>query len=243
MDLREFSILKTFIKALRFRGDFMELDFNFIIRSLPDFFQATAITIKLAIISIILSILIGVIIEVTRYFNIKWVNVISKGYIEFSRNTPLLIQVFFLYYGLTKLGVKLSGFACGVIGLSFLGGAYMAESFRGGIDAVAKSQIESGQALGLSKTQILRYIVMPMSFSISIPSIVANCIFLVKETSIIGSIAVAELMFVTKDVIGMYYKTNEALILVVVFYLMILLPISIISRILERRLRHGEFGQ
>lgn len=178
-----------------------------------------------------------------RYFNIKWVNVISKGYIEFSRNTPLLIQVFFLYYGLTKLGVKLSGFACGVIGLSFLGGAYMAESFRGGIDAVAKSQIESGQALGLSKTQILRYIVMPMSFSISIPSIVANCIFLVKETSIIGSIAVAELMFVTKDVIGMYYKTNEALILVVVFYLMILLPISIISRILERRLRHGEFGQ
>ena len=78
MDLREFSILKTFIKALRFRGDFMELDFNFIIRSLPDFFQATAITIKLAIISIILSILIGVIIELARYFNIKWVNVISK---------------------------------------------------------------------------------------------------------------------------------------------------------------------
>lgn len=221
----------------------MELDFNFIISSLPHFLKATVVTIELAIISIILSILIGLIIEVARYFNIKWVNIVSKGYIEFSRNTPLLIQVFFLYYGLTKLGIKLSGFACGVIGLSFLGGAYMAESFRGGIDAVAKSQIESGQALGLSKKQILRYIVIPMSFSISIPSIVANCIFLVKETSIIGSIAVAELMFVTKDVIGMYYKTNEALILVVAFYLIILLPISIISRVLERRLRHGEFGQ
>lgn len=221
----------------------MELDFNFIISSLPHFFKATVVTIELAIISIILSILIGLIIEVARYFNIKWVNIVSKGYIEFSRNTPLLIQVFFLYYGLTKLGIKLSGFACGVIGLSFLGGAYMAEAFRGGIDAVAKSQIESGQALGLSKKQILRYIVIPMSFSISIPSIVANCIFLVKETSIIGSIAVAELMFVTKDVIGMYYKTNEALILVVAFYLIILLPISIISRVLERRLRHGEFGQ
>lgn len=221
----------------------MELDFNFIISSLPHFLKATVVTIELTIISIILSILIGLIIEVARYFNIKWVNIVSKGYIEFSRNTPLLIQVFFLYYGLTKLGIKLSGFACGVIGLSFLGGAYMAESFRGGIDAVAKSQIESGQALGLSKKQILRYIVIPMSFSISIPSIVANCIFLVKETSIIGSIAVAELMFVTKDVIGMYYKTNEALILVVAFYLIILLPISIISRVLERRLRHGEFGQ
>ncbi|WP_195430157.1 amino acid ABC transporter permease [Clostridium sp. D46t1_190503_E9] len=221
----------------------MELDFNFIISSLPHFFQATIVTIKLAIISIILSILIGLIIEVARYFNIKLLNIISKVYIEFSRNTPLLIQVFFLYYGLTKIGVTLSGFTCGVIGLSFLGGAYMAESFRGGIDAVAKAQIESGQALGLRKTQILTYIVMPMSFSISIPSIVANCIFLVKETSIIGSIAVAELMFVTKDVIGMYYKTNEALILVVIFYLIILLPISIISRILERRLRYGEFGR
>ncbi|WP_195262833.1 amino acid ABC transporter permease [Clostridium sp. 1001275B_160808_H3] len=221
----------------------MELDFNFIISSLPHFFQATIVTIKLAIISIILSILIGLIIEVARYFNIKLLNIISKGYIEFSRNTPLLIQVFFLYYGLTKIGVTLSGFTCGVIGLSFLGGAYMAESFRGGIDAVAKAQIESGQALGLRKTQILTYIVMPMSVSISIPSIVANCIFLVKETSIIGSIAVAELMFVTKDVIGMYYKTNEALILVVIFYLIILLPISIISRILERRLRYGEFGR
>ncbi|MDI9218502.1 amino acid ABC transporter permease [Clostridium tertium] len=221
----------------------MELDFNFIISSLPHFFQATIVTIKLAIISIILSILIGLIIEAARYFNIKLLNIISKGYIEFSRNTPLLIQVFFLYYGLTKIGVTLSGFTCGVIGLSFLGGAYMAESFRGGIDAVAKAQIESGQALGLRKTQILTYIVMPMSVSISIPSIVANCIFLVKETSIIGSIAVAELMFITKDVIGMYYKTNEALILVVIFYLIILLPISIISRILERRLRYGEFGR
>lgn len=118
----------------------------------------------------------------------------------------------------------------------------MAESFRGGVQAVAKSQIESGEALGLSKKQILTSIILPISFSISMPSIVANAIFLVKETSIIASIAVAELMFVTKDVIGMYYKTSEALILVVVFYLIILLPISIFSRFLERRLRYGEFG-
>ncbi|GAA0083965.1 amino acid ABC transporter permease [Clostridium sp. CTA-7] len=221
----------------------MELDLNFIISSLPNFLEAAFITFELAIISIILSILIGLLIEVARYFNLKFINVVSKIYIEFSRNTPLLIQVFFLYYGLTKFGIKISGFTCGVVGLSFLGGAYMAESFRGGVDAVSKAQIESGQAIGLSKKQILRHIIFPISFSVSIPSIAANCIFLIKETSIIGSIAVAELMFVTKDVIGMYYKTNEALLLVVIFYLIILLPISIISRVLERRLRYGEFGQ
>lgn len=221
----------------------MDIDFNFIREIIPTFMQGTIMTVKLAVVSIILSIIIGLLIETARYFNLKILTIISKVYIEFSRNTPLLIQVFFLYYGLTKFGIKLSGFACGVIGLSFLGGAYMAESFRGGAQAVAKSQIESGEALGLSKKQILTSIILPISFSISIPSIVANAIFLVKETSIIASIAVAELMFVTKDVIGMYYKTSEALILVVVFYLIILLPISIFSRFLERRLRYGEFGQ
>lgn len=221
----------------------MEMDFDFIMEIIPTFVQGTIMTLKLSVISIILSIIVGLLIEAARYFNLKIITKVSKAYIEFSRNTPLLIQVFFLYYGLTKFGIKLSGFTCGVIGLAFLGGAYMAESFRGGIDAVAKSQIESGEALGLSKMQILTNIVLPISFSISIPAVVANCIFLVKETSIIASIAVAELMFVTKDVIGMYYKTNEALILVVLFYLIILLPISIVSRIIERRLRYGEFGR
>lgn len=221
----------------------MEIDFSFILEMTPTYLKATIMTLKLAVISILLSIIIGILIETTRYFNLKILTAISKAYIEFSRNTPLLIQVFFLYYGLTKFGIKLSGFTCGVIGLTFLGGAYMAESFRGGIDSVSKTQIESAEALGLSKKQILTNIILPISFSISIPAVVANCIFLVKETSIIASIAVVELMFVTKDVIGMYYKTNEALLLVVIFYLIILLPISIISRIIERRLRYGEFGR
>ncbi|WP_418223430.1 amino acid ABC transporter permease [Clostridium isatidis] len=220
----------------------MGLDLEFMVNRIPDFIKATVMTLKLSVLSIIFSIMLGVLIEVARYFNVKIIGIISKVYIEFSRNTPLLLQVFFLYFGLTKLGIKLSGFACGVIGLSFLGGAYMAESFRAGVDAVSKSQMESGQALGLSKIQILRYIVLPISFSISIPSVAANCIFLVKETSVIASIAVGELMFVTKGIIGMYYKTKESLILVVIFYLIILLPMSIAARKIERRLRYGEFG-
>ncbi|ASW43394.1 amino acid ABC transporter permease [Clostridium isatidis] len=220
----------------------MGLDLEFMVNRIPDFIKATVMTLKLSVLSIIFSIMLGILIEVARYFNVKIIGIISKVYIEFSRNTPLLLQVFFLYFGLTKLGIKLSGFACGVIGLSFLGGAYMAESFRAGVDAVSKSQMESGQALGLSKIQILRYIVLPISFSISIPSVAANCIFLVKETSVIASIAVGELMFVTKGIIGMYYKTKESLILVVIFYLIILLPMSIAARKIERRLRYGEFG-
>lgn len=221
----------------------MGIDFEFIFKSSGVFGKAMLMTINLGIVGIIFSILIGLIIEISRYFKIKFLNYFFIGYIEFSRNTPLLIQIFFLYYGLTKFGIKLTGYQCGVIGLSFLGGAYMAEAIRGGVDSVEKAQIESAMSLGLSKIQILTNIVAPISLSVSIPTIVANCIFLIKETSIIASIAVAELMFVTKDAIGMYYKTSEALILVVICYLIILLPISILSRILERRLRYGEFGR
>lgn len=83
---------------------------------------------------------------------------------------------------------------------------------------------------------------MPQAFSVSIPLIGANCLFLLKETSIVGAIAIADLMFVAKDLIGMYYKTNEALFMLVVAYLIILLPVSILTSILERRSRYVQYG-
>ena len=167
---------------------------------------------------------------------------VIQVYIELSRNTPLLIQLFFLYFGLTKLGVALSETACAIIGLSFLGGSYMAEAFRSGLEAVSKTQIESGLSIGLSKTQLVRYVVLPQAFSVSVPSIGANCIFLLKETSIVGAIAVVDLMNVTKDLIGIYYQTFEALFMLVVSYLIMILPLSLLLTWLERKVRYAEFG-
>lgn len=119
----------------------------------------------------------------------------------------------------------------------------MAESFRAGLESVSKSQLEAGTAIALSKAQIFRYIIIPQAFSVSVPSIGANCLFLLKETSIVGAIAVADLMFVAKDLIGMYYKTSEALFMLVIAYLIILLPISILITVLERRSRYAEYGK
>ncbi|WP_447502218.1 amino acid ABC transporter permease, partial [Acinetobacter pittii] len=115
-------------------------------------------------------------------------------YIELSRNTPLLIQLFFLYYGLPKLGIKIDGFACGVIGLTFLGGSYMAEAFRAGLQSVAKGQIDSAKSIGLQPIQIFRYVIFPQALAISIPAIGANCLFLIKESSVVSAIAVVELL-------------------------------------------------
>ncbi|TCM67804.1 amino acid ABC transporter membrane protein 1 (PAAT family) [Acinetobacter calcoaceticus] len=218
------------------------MNWTYIYSVLPQFFHATLTTLQLSLISIVLAILIGLFCSIVINYRIIGVQRLAQVYIEVSRNTPLLIQLFFLYYGLPKLGIKLDGFSCGVIGLSFLGGSYMAEAFRAGIQSVAKAQLDAGLSIGLSQQQLFFHVVLPQALSISIPAIGANCLFLVKESSVISAIAVVELLFVTKDLIGMDYKTTEALFLLVMSYLIILLPMSFCISYLEYRSRRGSHG-
>lgn len=140
------------------------------------------------------------------------------------------------------MGFKIGESTCAIIGLAFLGGSYMAEAFRSGFEAVSKTQIESGISIGLSKIQVVRYVIIPQAFSISMPSLSANCIFLLKETSILGAISIMDLTNVTKDLIGMYYRTFEALAMLVVVYLILILPLSFILSWIERKVRYAEFG-
>ena len=218
------------------------MNWEYIWSVLPRFVDATTMTLHLAVWGIFISLVVGLLCAVITTYRVKQFDWIVKGYIELSRNTPLLIQVFFLYFGLSKIGIKLDGFTCGVIGLAFLGGSYMAEAIRGGLEAVSKGQIESALSIGLTPLQAFRYVIFPQAFAIAIPAIGANCLFLMKETSVISAVAVAELMFMAKEIIGMDYKTNEALFLLVVFYLIILLPISILIRYIERRMRGAKYG-
>ena len=118
----------------------------------------------------------------------------------------------------------------------------MAEAFRSGLDTVAEVQTESALSLGMNRLQVMRYVVLPHAFSISVPAFMANVIFLLKETSVFSAVSLMDLMFTAKDLIGLYYKTTESLFLLVVFYLLILLPISILGSLLERRLRYAGFG-
>lgn len=118
----------------------------------------------------------------------------------------------------------------------------MAEAFRSGLESVAKIQSESALSLGMNRAQVMRYIVLPQAVSVSIPAFVANVIFLLKETSVFSAISLMDLMFTAKDLIGLYYKTTESLFLLVVFYLIILLPVSLLGTWLERRVRYAGFG-
>ena len=212
------------------------MDINFIKEVIPMYVEATFLTLRIGLIGIILSFVTGIFCAIVRYWKIPVLNVIVRVYTELSRNTPLLIQLFFLYFALPRLGIKLSSQACGIIGLTFLGGSYMAETFRSALETVGRAQLESGMCIGLDKLQIVRYVVLPQAAAVSVPGVVANIIFLLKETSVFSAVALADLTYVAKDLIGLYYKTEESLLLLVIAYFIILLPVSIISRVIEKKL-------
>ena len=211
-------------------------------QSLPMFGKGFELTLWLSFVGIIGSIVVGLICSLVQYFRVPVFRQIASVYVEISRNTPLLIQLFFLYYAFPVLGIKFGAQLCGIIGLIFLGGSYMAEGFTGGFNGVSKSQVESGKAIGLSRWQLARYVVFSQGFSLSVPAMAANVIFLIKETSIFTVIAIPELTNTALDLIGMYYRSNEYLFVLVIAYAIILVPLSIILTLLEKRVRYGTFG-
>ena len=218
------------------------MSWQIINQSLPIFAKAFQLTIWLSAVGIIFSIVVGVFCSLIQYFKVPILSQLITAYVELARNTPLLIQLFFLYYAFPVIGLKMSAQTCGIIGLVFLGGAYMAEGFTGGFAEVSATQIDDGKALGMNNLQLARYVVFPQGFALSMPALTANIIFLIKETSIFSVIAIPELTNTALDLIGMYYRTNEYLLILVIAYAIILIPIIILLTYLERKVRYGTFG-
>jgi len=218
------------------------MDPGFLVQYIPLYQKAALLTVKIGAAGIAVAILLGLVCEVIDYYRVPVLRRIVSIYIELSRNTPLLIQLFFIYYGLPKIGIHTDPQICGVAGLAFLGGSYMAEAFRSGMEAIEPIQEESAYSLGLRRMQTIRYVILPQAVSISAPAFIANVIFLLKETSVFSAISLMDLMFTAKDLIGLYYNTTESLFLLVVFYLLILLPVSVAGSLIERRLRYAGFG-
>lgn len=218
------------------------MNFQVISDYMPLYTKAFWLTVKMGWIGIALSVVIGIVAAFILHFKVTLLSPIVKAYVELFRNTPLLVQLFFIYFGLPKIGIAVSAEVCGALGLGLLGGSYMAESFRSGLEAVPVSQTESGLVLGMTRLQLFGSVILPQAFSISVPAIVANIIFLLKETSVFSAISLMDLMFTAKDLIGLYYNTTECLFLLVLFYMLMLLPVSIIGSIIEKKARFRMFG-
>ena len=164
------------------------------VKFLPMYVKAAGLTLRLGAAGIALSLAVGALCCMVRHFRVPVLDKAAGLYIELARNTPLLVQLFFLYFGLPKVGVKLDAETCAVVGLTFLGGAYMAESLRSGLESVDRAQLESGMCIGLTPLQNLRYVLLPQGLATAIPSIGANAVFLIKETSVFSAVALADLM-------------------------------------------------
>ena len=218
------------------------MDWSFIGAHVPDFLGGAAVTLRFGLAGVLCSLALGLLCCLLRYFRVPVLRRVAGGYIELARNTPLLVQLFFLYAGLPRVGIRLSAEACAVIGITFLGGAYMAEAFRSGLEAIDRSQREAGECIGLTRLQNIRYVLLPQALATATPAIFANVIFLIKETSMFSVLAMMDLMNVADTLRTSGGRTVEVLFMLVIAYLVILLPVSVIATLVERRLRYAGFG-
>ncbi len=215
------------------------MDWSFITEYYPLYIESAVLTVTIGGLGIILSVIVGILCAIARYYRIPLLNGIAAAYTELSRNTPLIVQLFFLYFGLPKIGIVFSSETCGVVGLAFLGGGYMSESILSGLLSVRKTHLEAAASLGLNGFQTMTNVILPQAASVATPAVCANVIFLLKETSVFSAVSLADLMYTAKDLIGMYYSTTEALTMLVIAYLIIILPVSIVFTLLERRLHRA----
>lgn len=216
------------------------MDWDVMISYLPRFWQALGLTLRVGWQGVAIAFALGLAGAAALQFRV--LGRLVNAYVELFRNTPLLVQLFFIYFALPKLGLRVSPEACGTWGLGLLGGAYMTETFRSGLESIPPIQAESAQSLGMTRAQTFRHVILPQALATSVPGLVANVVFLLKETSVFSTVSLMDLMFTAKDLIGMYAKTLECLTLLVGFYLLMLLPVSLAGDWLERRLRRGAFG-
>ena len=219
------------------------MDWSFISAHVLDFLGGAWVTLRFGLYGVACSAVLGFLCSVVLAFRVPLLRWLVRGYVELSRNTPLLVQLFFLYAGLPRVGVKLSAEACAVAGLTFLGGGYMAEAFRSGLEAVDRSQREAGECIGLTLPQTVRYVLLPQAFATAAPALFANMIFLIKETSMFSVLAMMDLMNVADSLRTGGGRTLEVLAMLVIAYAVILLPVSVLATLVERRMRFAGFGR
>lgn len=220
----------------------MSFDWPFVLSTLPAFLKAVGVTLQVGAIAIACSLLVALLNSAILVWRVPLLRRLLGLYVEVARNTPLLIQLFFIYFALPVIGIRLSGFAAAIIAMTFLGGAYLTEVLRAGVEAVPRAQIESGLSIGLSRWQLLRHVILPQAGLLSLPALFANFIFLLKETTVVSAVAVPEILYTTKSYIALYYKTYEMLAVMTALCVLLFLPLSLLLGVLERRLQHGQFG-
>ncbi len=214
----------------------MRLDLSFVPVALPVLLRGALLTIGVSAVALLLATAVGLAGAALRLSRLPPLRTLGAAYVESFRNTPLLVQIFFMFFGLSRLGVRLSAFQAGTLALSLYTGAYNTEVFRAGIEAVSRGLREAAASLGLRPWQQFSYVVLPVAFRIALPALGNNFVSLLKNSSLVSTIGMVELTFVARDLEAWTFKSFEIYGLASVVYLSLVLVFSGALRLLERRL-------
>lgn len=211
-------------------------------RSLPAFWQGSLITLQLTAVGLSLGFVLGLLSALGRVYGAPWVQRIAIAYIELFRGTPLLVQLFLVYYGLPGVGITLDRLTSAFLALGLNSGAYQAEYLRGSILAIGEGQMMAGRAIGMSRWKTIRYIILPQAMRLAIPSWSNEPISLLKTTAIVFLIAVPDLMTKAKAIAAQTFNPIGAYLAVAVVYLVMVFILDEGLKYLERRTRVPGLG-
>ena len=193
------------------------------------------LTLKISIVSTFFGVILGIIVGIARLSKEPVTRGISLAYVELIRNTPLLVQIFIIYFFVGSL-LRLSAFVAGTAALSLFAGAYVGEIVRAGIQSIHKGQMEASRSLGMSYTQAMRHIILPQALKRIIPPLAGQFISLIKDSSLVSVIALADLMFQGQQAVARSYYTFEVYFTVAFLYLVMTFSLSMATQYIERRL-------
>jgi polar amino acid transport system permease protein len=216
------------------------LDFSLVQQYIPFLIKASVTTFELFICSIALGLVMGIIIVIMKMSKFKPFSLFANFYIWTLRGTPLLVQLFLVYFGLPQIGIELAPFPAAVLALGINAGAYIAEILRGGILSIPKGQMEAAQSLGLSYPTIMRRIIFPQAFRFSIPAIGNESITLLKDSSLASLVTVSELMMTSQRFASTNYAFIEFYITAALLYLIMTTILSFFLRKIEFKMSISE---
>lgn len=205
-------------------------------RLYPSLASGFAVTIGVALAAIPLALLGAFLLTPLRLWGGRIGAAVTGAYIEFMRNTPLLLQIYLMYFGLPLLGLYPSEFTCGAIGIALQHSAFLAEIYRGGIESISQRQWDAARAMGMPRLKALRYIILPQAALRILGPMGNQLIILVKDTSLVSAIGVADLTMVGKVAIERFAVTLEIFVAIALLYLLLTGALGALLRIIERRL-------
>lgn len=218
------------------------MDFSLIRSSLPFLLQGAAVTLQISTLAVVLGVALGTIVGIARLSKQPAVSAAAMVYVEFLRGTPLLVQLFLLFYGIPTLfdGMRFDEKIAGILAFGINSSAYVAEIVRAGILSIDRGQMEAARSLGMSYWMAMRFVILPQAFTRTLPPLLNEFITLLKNSSLVAVISVTELTRAGQMVATRTFKAFEMYAAVAVIYLVMTLFFSRLTVYLERRLRLGD---